>query len=271
MNIGTLNNIGFIKQIAAHGTNTARAQSAAEDLSEEYGFDIPQYDKPTSEQTESNVSSERWTSDSLYINDMNSPKGYTVNMSAHNKVREKLKSEGINPYSRTPAHEITDEQMAWLGERYDLSRFGNCSIEDPEFGNFMLDLTYLNVFSFDEIEDFYGVLPFNANNKAIVYYRDPNTGEWAGYVNPDGSISETWDEYLACINKEYFKAQNPDKTESECERMTEEFINQRTERFSILGSLFSHIAENIANSLEVTKPFIEDVSEKLKEDFGGLM
>lgn len=25
VNIGTLNNIGFIKQIAAHGTNTARA------------------------------------------------------------------------------------------------------------------------------------------------------------------------------------------------------------------------------------------------------
>lgn len=113
-------------------------------------------------------------------------------------------------------------------------------------------------------------MPHNANNKVISYYRgDPNTGMEAGYVNADGSISETWDKYVAWINKEYFKTENPDKTESECEKITEEFINQKTERFSLLETIFSHIAENIANILDVTKPFIEDASEKLREDFGG--
>ena len=110
---------------------------------------------------------DRWTSNSLYTLDVDTLEGYRVNREALEKVREQLRSEGIDADSRTPTHEITDEQMEWLGSRYDLDFLSACCFSHPDYGNFMLDLAYLNVFSLDEVENMYGVLPFNANHKGI--------------------------------------------------------------------------------------------------------
>lgn len=269
MNIGGLSNIEFVHRIADRVSNTAKKHSAAEET--EFEFSIQQSEEAKSEQTAGMDSDWRWTSEPFYIDDFDSPKGYTIDMSALDKVRAKLKEEGINADKRTPTHEITDEQMEWLSERHDLGSFTELHPDrDPEYGNFILDLVYLNVLSPDEAENLLGVLPFNANNKCILYYHgDPDTGMGAGYVNADGSISETWEEYIGWMTNEYLKTQAPDKTDSGSDKIAEELIIQRSERFSLLEAVSSRVTKNITNVFDIAKPFIEDASEKLKEDFGG--
>ena len=209
-------------------------------------------------------SGERFTSEPLF--DLF---GSTINKDALNKVREQLKKEGIDP-SRTPTHEITDE----LSEKYDFDYLSNCSISSPEFGNFVLDLVYMNVFSFDEVKNMYaGIIP-PATDKpqfiSLYYCGDPVTGSGAGYVRKDGSITENWEDAYSDMITENLRSEDPGKTESEYKRMTEDFIAKRLETMMIMESFFARVTENLANSLDVTKPFIEDASGKLKEDFGKI-
>lgn len=269
MNIGGLSNIEFVHRIADRVSNTAKKHSAAEETG--FEFNIQQSEEVKSEQTAGADSDWRWTSEPFYIDDFNNPKGYTVDKAALNKVREKLREDGISADKRIPTHEITDKQMEWLSERHDLGSFTELHPDrDPEYGNFILDLVYLNVISPDEAENLFGVLPFNANNKGILYqYGNPDTGVGAGYVNADGSISETWEKYIERMTNEYLKTQGPDKIDSGMDKIAEELIIQRSERVSLLEAVFLRFSKNITNGVNITKPFIEDASEQLKEDFGS--
>ncbi len=276
--IGNTGYNDLIRQALSAGRGNAKTRNSEETSAVgSFGSVIRniQLDSSTLERMESKRSSnDRWTSSDLYAIDTDSLKGYTVNKDALDKVREKLKEEGIDADKRTPTHEITDEQMEWLGSKYDLEFLSICSFTHSEYGNFMLDLAYLNVFSLDEVENMYGVMPFNANNKALVYYHgDPRTGEGAGYIDSfggDGSIIGDWDDTYTQLIMEYLKAKNTDRTESEYKQMTEEFKAQRLERMMVIEEFFARFAENKESFIpDVSKPAIEDASEKLKEDFGG--
>jgi len=275
--IGTSGYNDLIRQALAAGSGNARTQNSEEiSGADSFGSVIRniQLDSSTLERMESKRSSnERWTSNDLYAIDTDSLRGYTVNKEALDKVKEKLKEEWIDADKRTPTHEITDEQMEWLGSKYDLEFLSVCSFTHSEYGNFMLDLAYMNVFSLDEVENMYGVMPFNANNKAILYYHgDPQTGDGAGYIDPfgDGSVTAgDWDDMYTQLIMEYLKAKNTNRTESEYKQMTEEFKAQRLERMMVIEEFFARFAENKESFIQaVLKPDIEDASEKLKEDFG---
>ena len=217
---------------------------------------------------------DRWTSNSLYTIDMDTLTGYRVNHDALEKVREQLLAEGIDEYSRTPSHEITDEQMEWLSSRYDLNFLSVCSFSHPDYGNFMLDLAYLNVFSIDEVENMYGVMPFNANHKGYLYKLDTGDG-YSGYVNPFGGVDNYLDndDLYTRLIMEYLKIKYTGRSEKEYERMTEDFKAQRVERMMILEDFFARAAErsdvNTLGGMDGARPNIENISEKLKEDFGG--
>lgn len=215
---------------------------------------------------------DRWTSEQFYTIDLDTLEGYRVNRAALERVKAQLQSEGIDAHGRTPTHEITDEQMEWLGSRYDLDFLSICSFEHPDFGNFMLDLAYLNVFSLDEVENMYGVLPFNANHKGYLYKLDTGDG-LSGYVNPFGGTGNYVDEddmYTQLI-MEYLKIKYTGRTEKEYERMTEDFIAQQNERMNVLRDFFNRAAERKTDKITTTIPHIEDISEKLKNDFGSLI
>ena len=219
---------------------------------------------------------DRWTSGSLYTLDIDTLKGYMVNHDALERVKEQLREEGIDADRRTPTHEITDEQMEWLGSRYDLDFLSACSFSHPDYGNFMLDLAYMNVFSLDEVENMYGVLPFNANHKGYLYKEDTGDG-LSGYVNQFGGVNNYVDEddlYTQLI-MEYIKAKYTGHTDKEYERMTEDFKAQRTERMMIIEDFFARAAEksdgNTLGGMDGARPNIENISEKLREDFGGLL
>lgn len=72
---------------------------------------------------------------------------------------------GIDPYNRTPTHEITDEQLQWLKSRHnldDIYKTESGTSDDGRSGwtkswwdeNFLSDLVYLNVISPDDAKNF---------------------------------------------------------------------------------------------------------------------
>ena len=219
---------------------------------------------------------ERWSDENLYTPD-SSPEGYSVNEGALLKVREQLEAEGIDLNERTPTHEITDEQMEWLNSKYDLKFLSTCGISEPEFGNFMLDLAYLNVFSLEEVENMYaGVIPPESDQPQLIsiyYYGDPVTGEGAGYVsqiNGDILSYEEWlEERQTMIINNYIKAENPGLTDEKYQEMTTEYAAQFKERMKILEHIFEYAADHIENNIDNTLLKITDASEQLKEDFGS--
>lgn len=275
-NIATSGYSEFIRQTLDSGRFGRKTQSADYSAAGSFGSVIRniRYDDSVLERMESKrSSSERWTDTSLYTLDVNTPEGYKVNRAALAKVRERLKEEGIDADSRTPTHEITDEQMEWLGSRYDLEFLSICSFTHEEYGNFMLDLAYLNVFSLDEVENMYGVMPFNSNHKGYLYKMDTGDG-LSGYVNAFGgpeSYDDEDDLYTRLI-MEYIKIKYTGRTESEYEQMSKDFAAQRMERMMVIENFFARVSENMeSNNAAVSKPVIEDASGKLMDDFGNVL
>ena len=134
----------------------------------------------------------------------------------------------------------------------------------PEFGNFVLDLAYLNVLSFDDVETLFGVMEFNANHRSTEYV------EGKGYANSDGSYSENYEDFIAKMNTEYLAEKSPEKPVEEIEKTINIQVERHLELMSLLDSFFARLREYSANSFDTIKPFITDFSEKLKEEFGGL-
>ena len=212
---------------------------------------------------------ERWTRNSLYKTDLDSILGYTINKDALNKVRDRLIEEGKKT-NRTPTHEITDEQFAILAEKYDLE-YLSCfaGMEDVEYGNFLLDLVYMNVFSLDEMPELFGVSDVNVYTKAVAYVW-PSDGSKGYYQisNCDKNF-DSWEDILKYINKEYLKIKYPNRTESYYDQMTEDYMDRSSKRISVIQNFFDRVYEHYNYDLiNIVKPNIEDASEKLKEDFG---
>ena len=213
---------------------------------------------------------DKWTNVGLYTFD-SSPRGYSVNEDALLRVKEQLEAEGIDADSRTPTHEITGEQMEWLNSKHDLHYLSVCSISETEFGNFMFDLAYLNVFSLDEVRNMYaGIIPPQSDQPQLIslyHHGDPETGEGAGYVdlNAEGTVVSE-DMPTDHITANYLKAEKPSLTSEEYREMTMEFAAQFQERLKILKYIFGFFADSIESTTYLK---IYDVSEKLKEDFGN--
>ena len=67
-----------------------------------------------------------------------------------NAAKEYLEKIGVDTENRVPTHSITKEQHDWLASRHDLEALKTMSADDPEFGNIMADLYYLNIISESE-------------------------------------------------------------------------------------------------------------------------
>ena len=272
MNIDTL---GFAGQIY----NRANAQNTKKpyDLKDKSFFnsvlEVNHNINDAASSDKASKASDRWTDVSLYTLD-SSPKGYSVNEDALLRVKKQLESESIDAEKRTPTHKVTDEQIEWLNSKYDLHYLSGCSISEAEFGNFMLDLAYLNVLSFDEVKNMYaGTIPPLSDQPQLIslyYHGDPETGEGAGYVdlNAEGTVVSD-DMPTDHITADYLKAEKPGLTDEEYREMTVEYTAQFQERLKILKYIFGFFADSIEKTTDTTFLKIHDFSEKLKEDFGS--
>lgn len=265
MNIGTMSNIDLVHYIKAlaHVDSMLKTQT---DPNDEYPFEFQDPVGAELDQETPNSCSEKWINDSLFKIDLNSSLGYYADKSALNKVREKLEAEGIDPDHRKPTYGITDEQVEWLSGRYDFNTDSAWdSMESPTFGNFVLDLAYLNVLSFDDVETLFGVMEFNANHRCTEFVMGK------GYVNSDGSYSTNYEEFISKMNTEYLAETNSEKPVEEIEKTMTDQVKRHGELMMLLDSFFAQIREYSINGFDTIKPFITDLSEKLKEDFGSIM
>lgn len=263
MNIGTMSNIDLVHYVKAlaHVNSMLKTQP---DPNDECQFEIQDSAVSESKQEVQNSENEKWINGSLFKIDLNSSLGYAADKSALNKVREKLKAEGIDPDHREPTYGITDEQVEWLSGRYDFDTNSAWdSMQSPEFGNFVLDLAYLNVLSFDDVETLFGVLEFNANHRCTEFV------EGKGYANSDGSYSANYEDFIAKMNAEYLADKSPEKPVENIEKTINNQVKRHFELMSLLDSFFAQLREYTANGFDTIKPFITDFSEKLKEDFGS--
>lgn len=181
----------------------------------------------------------KWIAEGLFKIDSSSLKGYTVNKTMLSKAKT----------NSAPTHKITEEQIDWLKSKYDLDFLSACSIENEEYGKFILDLVELNVFSVDDVENMYGVMRFNANHKGYLYAVETDDGK-TGYVNPfggeDNYLNE--EELQNGLILEYLKSKCEGLSEEEYVKMAEELAAQRRECLSVIEEIFDNASSQNANA-----------------------
>lgn len=181
-----------------------------------------------------------WIAEGLFKIDSSSLKGYTVNETLLSKAKNQAPA---------PTHKITEEQIVWLKSKYDLEFLSNCSIENEEYGRFILDLVELNVISLDDVENMYGVMPFNANHTGYLYALETE-GCKTGYVNPFGGEDNYLDEEALQngLIMEYLKSKYNGLSEEEYIKMAEELAAQRRECLAVIDYIFDRTsASNDSN------------------------
>ncbi len=193
-----------------------------------------------------------WIVEGLYKIDSNSLKGYTVNDAMLSQIKKQVKTD--NP---TPTHEITDEQIEWLSSKYDLDFLRTCSFTDEEYGKFILDLVKLNVFSIEDVENMYGVMPFNANHKGYLYALETESGK-TGYVNPFGGEDNYIDEgdLQNDLIIEYLKSKYNGLSEEEYVKMAEEYAAQRRECLSVIEDIFDRSSNKVDSHIDFSNPAV---------------
>lgn len=262
-----IGNLGLSQTVTS-----SKVKSAEKNKTPEIFTFIPGYSEAKERAEEKKEAGERWTSNPLFRTDLNSSLGYTANKDAIEKVREKLKEEGVDPSKRTPTHEITDDQMAQLAEKYDLEFLSMAGMENSEYGNFLLDLAYMNVFTCDEIEnEFFGVCEINAYTQAgEIRYADGGRKLYCNSLTNGRFVG--WEELQKFAELNYLRIKEPGRTESYYQKMTEDYMARKEERMSVIHDFFDRASQYFDYGLtNAVKPIIEDASEKLKEDFGGSM
>lgn len=257
-----IGNLGLSQTVTSSSVKSAEKKRAPEIFT----F-IPGYSEAKERAEEKKETGERWTSNPLFKNDHHSTLGYTVNKDALNKVRERLEQEGIDSSGRTPTHEITDEQMAALAEKYDLEYLSMAGMEDTEYGNFLLDLAYMNVFSCDELEnEFFGI----GEPDGYLYCVETFDGSKAGYYIWNDKQFDTYEDMVKSFRMDYIRTKEPGRTESYYQAKYEDYMAKTQERLNVIRDFFDRASKYFYPGLADTpKPEIEDASEKLKEDFGG--
>lgn len=193
-----------------------------------------------------------WIAVGLFKIDSKSLKGYTVNETMLSKVKNQISTD-----NSVPTHKITEEQIEWLKSKYDLEFLSSCSITNEEYGKFILDLVKLNVFSIEDVENMYGIMPFNANHKGYLYALETKDGK-TGYVNPFGGEDNYLDEKSLQngLTLEYLKSEYNGLSEEEYIKMSEELANQRRECLSVIEDIFDKGSPKNDSDSNITNPAV---------------
>ncbi len=193
-----------------------------------------------------------WIVEGLYKIDDNSLKGYTVNHTMLSQVKNQISTD-----NSVPTHKITEEQMEWLKSKYDLEFLSACSITNEEYGKFILDLVKLNVFSIEDVENMYGVMPFNANHKGYLYALDTKDGK-TGYVNPFSGEENYLDNknLQKGLAVEYLKSEYNRLSEDEYIKMAEDLADKRCECLSVIEYIFDKGSPKNDNAFDTSNPAV---------------
>lgn len=193
---------------------------------------------------------------------------------------------GIDVSKIEPTHEITPEQMDWLRSRHDFSTMRHTEMysfkndggqtqygfkSTPEYSNFLGDLMYLGVYTEQELTVGLWVEPIDARPDGYGSVISEHLSDYLGDSPIDFSrtlvsnLENMWNFY-----NERSKGAFAVEGDAEFAALIKEhYLPLQKQFFEFLDKLFKNDYEEIPQN--IVNPPIEDVSEKLKEDFGGLM
>lgn len=193
---------------------------------------------------------------------------------------------GIDVSKIEPTHEITPEQVSWLRSRHDFSTMRHTEMysftndggqtqygfkSTPEYSNFLGDLMYLGVYTEQELTTGLWVEPIDTRpdsyggviSEHLSDYMDGSSLDFSRALV--SNLENMWNFY-----NERSKSSFAVEVDAEFAALIKEHYLTLQKQFSeFLDELFRNSSEDILRNT-VNLP-VEDVSEKLKEDFGTLM
>ncbi len=193
---------------------------------------------------------------------------------------------GIDVSKIEPTHEITPEQMDWLRSRHDFSSMRHTEMysfkndggqtqygfkSTPEYSNFLGDLMYLGVYSEQELTVGLWVEPIDTRPGSYGGVISSHLSDYIGGSPFDFSrsmvsnLENMWNFY-----NERSKGAFAVEGDTEFAALIKEhYLPLQKQFLEFLDKLFKSSNEDIPQN--IANPPIEDISEKLKEDFGGLV
>ncbi len=193
---------------------------------------------------------------------------------------------GIDVSKIEPTHEITPEQMDWLRSRHDFSTMRQTEMysfkndggqtqygfkSTPEYSNFLGDLMYLGIYTEQELTVGLWVEPIDTRPDSYGGVISDHLSDYIGGSSLDFSramvsnLENMWNFY-----NERSKGAFAVEGDTEFAALIKEhYLPLQKQFFELLDKLFKNSNEYIPQNI-VNLP-IEDVSEKLNENFGWLM
>lgn len=193
---------------------------------------------------------------------------------------------GIDVSKIEPTHEITPEQMDWLRSRHDFSTMRHTEMysfkndggqtqygfkSTPEYSNFLGDLMYLGVYSEQELTVGLWVEPIDTRPDSYGGVISDHLSDYIGGSTFDFSqtmvsnLENMWNFYNERSKGAFAVEGDPEFAAL----IKEQYLPLQKQFIELLDKLFKSSNEGIPQN--IANPPIEDISEKLKEDFGGLM
>lgn len=204
---------------------------------------------------------------------------------AHNAVKAAVeyRESELGIKVTEPTHELTPAQREWLYSRHDFSTMKTHvyysyeyegttqyrSKATAEYSNFLADLAYLGIYSADE---FIHTAPIDTRPGGYSTLTEYANKLWG----LDNSLMGTARAFVSHLENmwnfynERSKGVLAVEGDAEyAELIKEHYLPLQRDFLDMLEKLFGNDEEFLPDSGAV--PPIEDVSEKMKEDFGGLM
>ncbi len=193
---------------------------------------------------------------------------------------------GIDVSKIEPTHEITPEQMDWLRSRHDFSTMHHTEMysfkndggqtqygfkSTPEYSNFLGDLMYLGIYTEQELTVGLWVEPIDTRSDSFGGVISNHLSDYIGGSPFDFTramvlnLENMWNFYNE-------RSKGAFAVEGDTEfavLIKEHYLPLQKQFLELLDKLFKNSNEDIPQN--IVNPPIEDVSEKLKEDFSGLM
>ncbi len=205
-----------------------------------------------------------------------------------NVIKEALsfreKELGISEKDIEPTHELTPEQKAWLDQRHDFSsmrRYVPYSYKSSEgtigygykstaeYSNFLADIVYLGVFSYDDLVNMWtepiDTRPGSASSNSILL---------SGALGSENDLLSASRAFVSRLENMFEFYNSRSKDPHAAVEGDAEFALLIKEHFLPLPKLFSKMLEELFGDENAEMPRssavppIEDASGKLKEDFG---
>lgn len=193
---------------------------------------------------------------------------------------------GVDVSKIEPTHEITTEQMEWLNSRHDFASMrhyetysftnesGQTQYEfksTPEYSNFLGDLMYLGVYSEQELTVSLWVEPIDARQGGSDSVISTHLSDYIGKSPFDFSqamvsnLENMWNFY----NERSSGAFAVEGDAEFAALIKDNYLPLQKQFLELLEKLFKNDGEDTSQS--IIEPPIKNISEKLKEDFGGII